>query len=672
MSSTQHPSLPEMLATEKLRRRKRRSFRSKMVRRIRQFNYRLSIVVIGCVIAISVMGTLLLTASARNRVEDAQAHLERVIADIGKTPSVELSLADFERLQASINDLNSSITSAKRLTLFLRPFAFLSPDLETYLQSMDAAQELTIAAQEMLTGLEPTFQFLTKAEDSDTVVLQLSSAERSVELLSLGQGRFLSAQNHLDTAQTYIDNLALAEVSPDLLVTVDHLIKYQSQLRDLCDLLVDSPELLTVALGLEENQTYLILSQNSDELRPSGGYISTYGWMTVRNGRIIDYDYNPTTVTSPNPPPASLADQIQVPDWWVSYEEPIYAAWDGSWYVDFPSTAKMAAWYYDNGDNPHAPVNGVIAIDLVGFEYLMEGLQSVTVPGYDVTVTPENFREVVYEIRAEGEGELPHIRFVSALYKQILDDWQNTETDTVAMRRAVFRALQEKHILVYFTGEPMQLNHGLEVLGWAGNQVSGTDHDYLAVADANLGSKSNRSVARQLTYDVEILPEGNLHSRVTISYDFSARVAEADPAVRPEHYSDINYHSILQVFVPANSTLTGTHNLPFEPDIIQLESHTDFVSRIRVDYNRSDRLQFSYTTPILVESIGPYRRYELVVQKQPGTFNELVSVQIKLPPEAKVIHTSPEVAASYTLDQPILEFRLELLSDKKIEVLYTE
>ncbi len=671
-SSAQLPSLPEMLATEKHRRRKRRSLRSKILRRIRKINYKLSIGVILSVIAILVMGTLLLTVSARNRVEDLQQKLERVIADIGKTPSVELSLDDFERLQASVADLNGSITSAKRLTLFLRPFTFLSADLETYLQSMDAAQELTIAAQEMLTGLEPTFQFLTKSEGSDTVVLQLSSAERSVELLTLGQGRFISARSHLETAQTYIDSLNLAKVSPDLLVTVDHLIKYQSQLHDIGDLLLDSPELLTIALGLEDDQTYLILSQNSDELRPSGGYISTYGWMTVRNGRITDYDYSPTTEDSPNPPPSSMAGQVQVPYWWVSYQEPIYAAWDGSWYVDFPSTAKMAAWYYDNGDNPHAPVNGVIAIDLVGFEYLMQGLESVTVPGYDVTVTPENFREVVYEIRAEGEGELPHKQFIAALYKQILDDWQNTEADTVAMRRAVFRALQEKHVMVYFTGEQMQLNRALEQVGWAGNQEPGIDHDYLAVVDANLGSKSNRSVVRQVTYDVEVLPESILNSRVTVSYDFSARAAEADPAVRPEHYSDINYHSILQVFVPANSTLTDTHNLPFDPDIVQSDTHTDFVSRIRVDYNSSERLQFSYTTPVLVESIGPYRRYELVIQKQPGTLSELVSVQIKLPPGAKVIHTSPEVAASYTLDQPILEFRLELLADEKIEVLYTE
>jgi hypothetical protein len=610
--------------------------------------------------------------SARNNVAESQDNLERVIEDISQTPSSELSLADFERLQASVTDLNASLSSARRQTLFLRPFTFLSADLDTYLQALDAAQELVLAANEMLTGMEPTLKFLSEGAESDAVVLQLSSSERSVELLNLGQGRFLSAQSHLKSAQTEIDQLELAEVSSDLLVTVDGLIKYQSQLNDINDLLLDSPELLTVALGLEDTQTYLVLSQNSDELRPSGGYVSTYGWMTVRNGRILDYDYNATTATTPNPPPASMAEQVEVPDWWIGYDEPIYAAWDGSWYVDFPSTAQMAAWYYNNGANPNAPVDGVIAVDIIGFEYLLEGLESVTVPGYDTVVTPDNFRDVVYEIRAGGEGDLPHKRFIAALYKQILSDWQNTETDSVAMRRAVFRALQEKHIMIYFMGDQADLNGAVNELGWSGEQEIPNGRDYLLVADANLGSKSNHSVSRQSTYDVEILPDGTLNSRVTINFDFSARVAEEDPAVRPEHYSDINYHSILQVFVPPSSTLTGTHNLRFDPDVVPMDNYTDFVTLSRVEYNSSERLQFSYTTPPLIEEIGPYRRYELVIQKQPGMLNELVSVQVKLPPGARVIHTWPEVAGSYTLDQPILEFRVELLSDEHIEILYTE
>ncbi|NUQ78924.1 MAG: peptidyl-prolyl cis-trans isomerase, partial [Polyangiaceae bacterium] len=39
-------------------------------------------------------------------------------------------------------------------------------------------------------------------------------------------------------------------------------------------------------------------------------------------------------------------------------------------------------------------------------------------------------------------------------------------------------------------------------------------------------------------YDVTIQPDGTLNSTVAIGYDFPARVAEQDPAVRTQHYND--------------------------------------------------------------------------------------------------------------------------------------
>src|SRR5690606_14865862 len=239
--------------------------------------------------------------------------------------------------------------------------------------------------------------------------------------------------------------------------------------------LMNAPELLTAAMGLNEQQSYLILSQNSDELRPSGGYISTFGWMTVRNGRVTGYNYSPTTATSPNPPREDEQRQISLPDWWIRYNRPIYAAWDGSWYADFPSTADMAMWYYNKGNNPQSPVGGVIAIDIIGFEKVLAALGSVVVPGYTEVVTPENFRQVVYGIRTEGQ----HKQFISDLYQQIFNEWQNASTDPQASTRLlgeVLEAIQQNHIMFFFADA--QLNEAVNLLGWSGAQQPGRNQDY--------------------------------------------------------------------------------------------------------------------------------------------------------------------------------------------------
>lgn len=671
MQELESPTIPEMIKPQEQRRRRRRhsSRWSKLRRRIRRINYRLLLVVLVSVAAVAAMGILVLVFNARSQVEDAWTNLNRILTRINNTPGTELTLADFERLQASVNELDQRLGSARTQIGFLRPFRFLSADLSLSLDALDAARELTQAARNMLNGMEPTLSFLTEGEKDETVNPQFSSAARVVELLELGRGQFITADAHLDRASVILAGLRLDEISPDLLVAVDGLLDHHEQVREINDLLLDSPDLLTVALGLDMPQSYLVLAANSDELRPSGGYISTYGWMTIRNGRIANFDYRATTATSPNPPPTDMAEVVQIPPWWIQYAQPIYAAWDSSWHADFPTTAAMAAWYYDNGGNPASPVNGVIGIDLVGFEYILRGLGSVTVSGYGDVITIDNFREAVYTIRAQGDDNA-HKRFVAALYRQILADWQRVDPERNAdLRREVLQALREKHIMLYFPDE--RLNHAMTALGWSGAQEPGVDRDYLMVADANLGSKSSRSVLRETTYDVEIQPGGTLNSTVTVSYDFPARIAERDPAVRPEHYNDINYHTILQVFTPANSMLRGSENLRFEPDVAATAGHTIFISDLQVDYDDSLRVQFHYNTPPLVETIGPYQRYQLTVQKQPGTIAEQVSVQLRLPPGAETIKVSPQPANSYELGQPILEFRFDLRQDQSIEVVFS-
>ncbi len=629
-------------------------------------------IILAVLLVITIVPTALITALATDagaRVQESITGLKRVLNGLNGRSFTQFSRDDFDRLQFSVDDLGKSLDRAAAQTRLLRPVASLRSDISAALDAMDTATEVVQAAQDMLTGLEPTMFFLIQGE-KDKMSLQLSAGERVVELLRVGQGRFLSANSHLERAAEKLKVLDFTGLSPTFLLSAQELVKYQSQLQDLNQILLDGPDLLTQAFGIAEPEDYLILAMNSDELRPSGGYISTWGWMRVRRVRISDYGYSPTTPLSPNPPPEEMVTDLNIPSWWIQYQHPIYAAFDGSWYADFSSTAKMAAWFYDNGENPRSPVAGVVGIDLFGFEYMLRGLGKVTVPGYNEDVTAENFREMIYRIR-EGGGDAPHKRFLSALYKQILSDWQAVSQErSDRVFAGMLRALQEKHIMLYFKDE--KLSRAVNMLGWSGVQVPARDHDFLMVADANLGSKSNRSVVRQLTYDVEIQADGTLKSRATVAYDFSAFVAAKDPAFNPANYTNINYFSIMQVFLPAGVTVTGTNNLQNNVDTVTDDDHTTLVTQTEVRYDSTERYQFLYTTPKLVEAFGPYHRYRLLLQKQPGMSGESVNVQVTLPPNATVVSASPDPAASYNLGQQVLEFRVQLQTDKWIEIVYTD
>ncbi|MFQ3646612.1 MAG: DUF4012 domain-containing protein [Anaerolineae bacterium] len=629
----------------------------------------LLLLIVGAVV-LGVVALVLVT-DATNRVESSVASVTRVVNTVFNRPGTTITLNDFNRLQSSVDELSRTLASAASQTAFLRPVANLDAGLRATVAALDATRELTLAADALLDGLQPTVFFLVGGRADDTVVTQISSGERIVELLRLGRPKFLEAQFHLERANRIVNALSADALPLAALLQLEQINSYYVQISEIQSLLMDAPDLLTSALGLAGDQSYLVLASNSDEIRPSGGYISTYGWLMVRNGRIVDYNYSATTTTTPNPPPAAMSNQIPIPGWWLQFGRPIFAAWDGSWSPDFPTTAQMAMWYYNNGNNPRSPVQGAFAVNIVAFEYILGALGEVRVPEFSVTVTPENFRRVVYDIRAFGEGDTPHKRFLAALYRQIFSDWQAMTNDpqrSAAILSVLLRALQEKHLMLYFTDE--RLNRAMDLLGWSGRQSAGSSSDYLMVVDTNLGNKSNSSIRRQTTYDVQIQPNGSVDSRLTVLYDYPAAVAANDPAVNPEFHGPVNYNNLAQFFVPPNALLGSVTDSLRRFEQVLLPDHTLFVGRLSVPLDTSQRIQITYTSPDVVETLGDFQRYRLLIEKQPGVRSELVSVQVTMPQGAEVVRVSPEPVATYTLDRQIIEFRFEMVSDVTVEILY--
>lgn len=670
----QEPGSSNVSTLEMTKRRRHRSgLRHRLRRSIRRLRWIKVLVVMVAVSAVAIVSILAILVESANRVQDSIDSVQRVVISLSSRNSTSFTSEDFSRLSASVNDLVNSLSEIRNRLNFAQPIASLNSDLKTTFTSIDAAHHIALAGQNILNGLQPTLFFLLSGNDSQMTITQISSAVRALELLSIGRGQFISAGEHLRIAQTMMENLDLAGTDSRGVLEIQQLLTYQNQLMQVNDILIDAPNILNYVLGISAQRSYLVLSQNNDEIRPSGGFLSTYGWITIRNGRIIDYNYSPSTITSPNPPSSDFASTISIPEWWIRYREPIYAAWDGSWYPDFPSTALMAMSYYNAGNNPHSPVDGAVSIDITGFEYLLQAIGTINVPNYSQAVTASNFRQVVYDIRAFGANELAHKRFLADLYQEIFSEWQNISADpekNILLLSAMLNALQEKHIMLYFSDE--QLNTALNLLGWSGAQSTATDHDYIMVVDANLGNKSNHSIIRNLTYDVDIQDNGAIYGRTTVAYDYSAQVAAGDPAVNPLYHGDRDYSNLLQVFVPRGTTFTQATNLPMEPIISTNALRTEFISTLLIPFDSSQRYQFSYLTPPLIEQLGSYQRYRLLMQKQPGTHANAVNVQIMLPADATFVSSTPAAATQYDLERPILEFRTDLLVDRWIEIVYQQ
>lgn len=640
----------------KLRRRIRKSFR---------WNLILGSALVIVVVVVVTLGVL--ATDAGNQLRSSWENLNRILVSITGRSGTELTLNDLNRLQSGLRELRSRLDLVSSRAALVAPVVNSNADGRALLQMLRVAQDLTAATDAMLDGIQPTLFFMVQGADEAAVATRISSGQRMTELLEIGRGRFSTADSRLQSARQTLQAIDLSGVSSQILLNIEQLTEYVEQVDSINQLLLNAPDLITQALGLDTPTTYLVLAQNNDELRPSGGYISTWGWLVLRNSRIDNYNYSATTTTSPNPPPRSFADSFTIPAWWIQYSEPIFAAWDGSWYADFSRTARKAAEYYSAGRNPFAPAAGVIGIDITGFEYVLGVLGRVSIPEYNTFVTAENFRDVVYDIRAFGEAN-EHKRFVATVYREIFSNWQRIdEAQSSAMLGALLRGMQEKHVMLYF--DDPELQEAVELLGWAGTQPSPIEQDYLLIADANLGNKSNISILRQITYDANIREDGSVESRLSISYDYPAALASQDPAVDAAYHGPLDYRNLLQIFVPEDTVLLEADAVR-SAQVISDAGRSIFVTSFVLAYDSSERLQYRYETPPLVTTIGDFQRYELLVQKQPGSRIEPLTVQLRLPANAEIVSVSPPPAATYSLEQPILDFRLTLNTDQTIEVIY--
>ncbi|MFZ4828924.1 MAG: DUF4012 domain-containing protein [Phototrophicaceae bacterium] len=615
---------------------------------------------------------MIIISDAINQLDTSQANFYRNLRSVTEKQGIQITLNDFDRLESSLSDLALSIERTRNRMLIVRPIANLF--LPSYTQTLDAGSELTKATQAILEGIRPTLFYMVNGEENGTVVTQVSSGERIIELIDLGSGRFITAQNHLNRANDLLSSIPIQNASSEMFATILDIERFHAQISATNDLLLQLPEVLSIAFGLDEEQRYLILAQNNDEIRPSGGFISTWGWMTVRSGRITDFDYFPTQVDSPAPPSdLNIYDYYPIPEWWLQYENPIYAGWDGSWFADFRKTAEMSVWYYTNGANQFSDIDGVIAIDVTGFQYILEALGDVTVPEHEVIVNSENFREVVYDIRAYGEGAVPHKVFVADLYKTIFEESQNISRNpemSTAIFGAILQSLREKHIMFYLVDDTAQ--KPLEILNWSGQLSAGDQQDFVGIFDANLGNKSNSSIIRQLTYDVTINEDNSLNSRVAIKYDYPSALADLDPAVDPAFHGRLNYGNLTQIFLPFNAQVNLESLDPDASivDIVDHDTHRAIVAFMDIPYDTSNRIQYEYVTSERVQQFGKYRIYNLLIAKQPGAKTEEVEVQVMIPLNATFISATPPITTSYVLEQEIIEFRLSLAGDTRIELIF--
>ncbi len=478
----------------------------------------------------------------------------------------------------------------------------------------------------------------------DTLVNLKTGVDETYHYLSLFESE--AETNLLPFADTKIFNLG-SRIKP--------VLEYTPILRNY---LIQAKEIIptipsTIALG--SKKTYLLLFQNNNELRPTGGFIGSYALVTFSDGKLIDFNVEDVYAADGQlrghvEPPPKLKEFLGQASWFLR---------DSNWDPDFPTTAQRVEWFFLKETGRE--VDGVIAINLFTVQKLLKNLGPINLPDYNESITHQNIFE-----RAEYYSEINFFPgstqkkdFLGILAKTIFIHLQEQEP-RVFFKNALslYQSLTEKDTLLSLHDD--KINQILNQLNWAGQiktapKKENTINDYLFPIESNVGvNKANFFVERTIDHQVLVDKTGEIITTLNLVYQNDSP-SESWPAG--------TYKNYLRVYCPQGSTLESLkindQTIPHSQiDTSLKHQKTIFGFLVKVPIRSTTKVSLSYRLPLKLDFQKELQNYKLLVQKQSGNKPDKIDLKINFPQFLKVVQTSSganvapqETSFKDTLDQ---------------------
>lgn len=313
----------------------------------------------------------------------------------------------------------------------------------------------------------------------------------------------------------------------------------------------DHSFLLRDLLGQNGPRLYLFLFQNNDELRPTGGFIGSYGLLSVKNGHIgkffIDGIFNPD---------GQLREDIVPP----RPIRKVSAAWslhDSNWWPDFPMSAEKAISFYEKTGGP--TVDGVITLTPAVLQEVLRITGPIEMPEYGVTVDAENFIPVIQEeVEVNYDRELNQPKRILGDLAPVLLDRLLSSRDpasVLSLLDAFSTELSERHILMYSRNDDIQSL--IREVGWSGELVP-TEGDYASVVHANLnGYKTDGVIEDSVSHSADIRADGSVVDTIRITRKHTGGGTPYD------WWNRVN-SDYMRVYVPKGSELLSASGATYE------------------------------------------------------------------------------------------------------------
>jgi hypothetical protein len=558
------------------------------------------------------------------------------------------------------------------------PLAVNAPHLMTM---ADAGTETAVYAYE---GLEPALTLLQDETNVGSPLPQL------VTILAEAQPNLALAQHSFQRVAAARSQISHEAEFPERIQTAFRLFDEWLPLAE--DGLV-MVQVLPTILGHDGPRNYLLLAQNEDELRATGGFISGVGLLTLDNGDILALDFEDA---SPFDREALIANSEAYDYPPLPLQELMGADYlllrDTNYWPDFPISAQKAIELYQLVETD-TPIDGVIAFDQQFIAMLVEATGPIEVAGSDTVIsaanTVQSFRDAfnIKEGQTNAEWFQNRKAFLSTFSAAIREkiELDPASLDMVALARNLYAAMNQRHLQLFMVDA--EVTAVLTQLDWDGRLENPAGQDFLLVLDTNMGfNKTNLHVQRSYTYAVD-LAANQPQAHLAITYRHTGP-ANDSPCFQSVSYNDAPtyqevadqcYFNYLRVYAPPGSGLNWMtqHMIPGEMLLLgipwerrgqainEFVDFTTFTNFVMVPRSQALTTEVAYLLP--ETAVRPHNNgqlYQLWLRKQAGAEPETVTISVTLPEGAVLLDFQAPQAP--VVDGRIVTFTFELSEDTLI------
>ncbi|MDD5760511.1 MAG: DUF4012 domain-containing protein [Candidatus Pacebacteria bacterium] len=263
--------------------------------------------------------------------------------------------------------------------------------------------------------------------------------------------------------------------------------------------------------GEKEEKNYLILFQDPDISRPTGGFIGAYALLAFDRGKI---SLKGDTIFSLEEvfldkiiPPAPLQG---IGDRWLLH--------DANWFFDCPSSGqKILSFYSKTEKNP--VLDGVIFANIKVMETILEIIGPLEIKDHNLLIDQNNFTSF-YKGQVQELAKPAPLRqkknSLPSFFKELQEKIKGCSLETlVSIPKVLVRSFEEKDLQIYLVDD--NLEYFFDTFDWTG-KIKESKNDYLGVTFNLLRDDFTEDTREKMVeLDTEFSADGEIINYLTIS-----------------------------------------------------------------------------------------------------------------------------------------------------------